>query len=261
MHLALLMYGDPGAGPELGPPAAAVLRDIRDRLDGLYPEFPGIESFLDRPDRHPRPAILVDSGDVVSAGGWGDSTVILRAMLDRNIAFRTALPLVSPAAVARARELGEGGEGEFILGDPASRGYNRPVCVRGRVARVDRRPVTLRGPSMSGVSVDLGDRALVEMAPAIALVLSEHAALTHDPEILRSLGLDPAACDWIVQKTHKLFRPAYRPIARSVTVLDTPGWTDRNLRRLPFLRLRRPIYPLDDMPKPEWEVRSWLQER
>jgi len=104
-------------------------------------------------------------------------------------------------------------------------------------------------------------RAPVEIAPAIARVLSEQAALTHDPELLRGLGLDPFACDRIVQKIHKLFRPACRPIARSVTVLDTPGWTDRNVRRLPFRRLRRPIYPLDEMPKPEWEVRSWLQER
>jgi microcystin degradation protein MlrC len=98
------------------------------------------------------------------------------------------------------------------------------------------------------MSVELGRRALLETGPGLYIVASEYGSLMHDPEILRSMGLEPANLEVIVQKSHKLFRPAYRSLAGSVVQIDTPGFTDRNIRRLPYRRIPRPIYPLDELP-------------
>ena len=92
----------------------------------------------------------------------------------------------------------------------------------------------------------MGRRALLDVEGTISLILSEKTSLLHDPEIVRTMGINPEDFDLIAQKSHKLFRAAYEGIARSVTILDTGGFSDMNLTRLPFQNVRRPIYPLDD---------------
>lgn len=82
----------------------------------------------------------------------------------------------------------------------------------------------------------------------ISIIVSEYSSLLHDPEVLGLLGILPEKQDIIVQKFHKLFRAAYKDISRSVVILDTPGYTDQNLRRLPYKNLRGPMYPLENIP-------------
>ncbi len=43
---------------------------------------------------------------------------------------------------------------------------------------------------------------------------------------------------------------AYLPIAAGVVELDTAGLCSANLDRLPYTRLRRPIFPLDSIEEP-----------
>jgi len=61
------------------------------------------------------------------------------------------------------------------------------------------------------------------------------------------MDLQPESLDLIVQKSHKLFRAAYSEIHKADVTVDTPGCTDRNISRLPFKRVNRPIYPLDEI--------------
>ena len=42
-------------------------------------------------------------------------------------------------------------------------------------------------------------------------------------------------------------RPAYDPIAKASYTVDLPGPCAEDLRRLPFERVSRPIYPLDEL--------------
>ena len=206
-------------------------------------ECPTAEGFFQRVEDHQKPILLVDSGDITSAGGAGDSTEILRSCLQQGLALRTVIPLVDPATVARAFVIGRGSRGRFGVGGQDAAGYNQRVAVDARVLQLDSQPVRIKGPSFAGMSLDMGRRALLEIEPHINLLVAEYASFTHDPQTLRSMGLEPRACDIIVQKSHKLFRAAYADMAGSVVALDTPGYTDRNIRRLPFRRLPKDIYP------------------
>lgn len=44
------------------------------------------------------------------------------------------------------------------------------------------------------------------------------------------------------------FRAAFEPIAERVVLVEGPGITGSDLTRLPFQRIRRPIWPLDPLP-------------
>ena len=81
----------------------------------------------------------------------------------------------------------------------------------------------------------------------IALVVMERAVIQWDPELYRSLGLEPSDARIVIVKSPAAFRAAYEPLAAEVAVIDAPGVCSPNLRALPFVHVRRPIFPLDAM--------------
>jgi microcystin degradation protein MlrC len=234
-----------------GTEAAASADEIANYLWKSRPEFflkfKGIREYLDSADQYARPAVVVDSGDITSAGALGDSTEILRALLERNSGLRSVLTMVDPTAVMRASEIGEGRSGKLVVGGRENRGYNAATQISARVVKLSNATVSVKGHSFSGMELNMGRRALLDIGGAISLIVHERTSLLHDPEILRSMSIHPENYDLIAQKSHKLFRAAYKTIAKSVTILDTPGFSDMNLKRLPFKQVRRPIYPLDEM--------------
>ena len=223
---------------------AGLIWRARDRFLGRYPK---IDEFVNSVDRWPRPIALVDSGDITSAGGAGDSTVILRALLKSRLGLRAVIPIVDARAVARAAAIGTGSVGTFRLGGGSPGDYNAVVEVSAKVASLSDSRVRVGGDSFAGLEIDVGNRALLELETGVRVLVFEYASLIHDPEVLRSVGIAPEECDLIVQKSHKLFRAGYRDIVRSVVALDTPGCTSMNLNEFPFERVRRPIFPLDAM--------------
>jgi len=44
-----------------------------------------------------------------------------------------------------------------------------------------------------------------------------------------------------------MFKAGFKDVMKSDLYADTPGETCRNLQRLPFRKVRRPIWPLDEM--------------
>jgi microcystin degradation protein MlrC len=66
-----------------------------------------------------------------------------------------------------------------------------------------------------------------------------------DLQQFRAFGLDPAAHRIVALKSQQHFRAAFAPIAARVIVCDSGALCSPDLRRLPFHRVPRPIFPLD----------------
>ena len=60
-----------------------------------------------------------------------------------------------------------------------------------------------------------------------------------------ALGLDPATKRYIVVKSMNHFRAGFAPLARQIIYVAAPGALDVDYRRIPYRRVKRPIYPLD----------------
>ena len=95
-----------------------------------------------------------------------------------------------------------------------------------------------------GIETSMGRAAVLE-AGAVRILVAERAAMTVDPEIDRSHGIEPERQKIVVVKSPNGFREAYEPIAKAVFLVDTPGASTPNLTSLPFRRLPRPMYPFD----------------
>lgn len=223
-----------------------ILGLIWNRKKEFLMEYPTIRDFLMHAANHAKPVMLVDSGDVTTAGGMGDSTEILWALVESQNRLKTTLFLVDRNTVQLAVFLGEGSTGFFDIGGAQETGYNRGIQLFAEVRAIRDDAVYAKGPALTGTRMDTGKRALLVYGGTIKIIVCEFSSFFHDPELLRNMGIDPEKEEVIVQKTHKLYLPAYKDILKSIVIADTPGVTCRNFKEMNYLKIRRPIWPLDE---------------
>jgi microcystin degradation protein MlrC len=97
-----------------------------------------------------------------------------------------------------------------------------------------------------GVVEDQGRTAVIE-ANGVLVVLTERRMPMWNLQQLKALGIEPSRLRAIVVKGAVAYRAAYEPIARRVIPVDTPGLAAADVRRFHYRRLKRPIYPLDEI--------------
>ena len=131
------------------------------------------------------------------------------------------------------------------VGGKIDRVHFKPITVTGKVRLISQGKFRFKGPSFTGVEAEMG-RTVVLDINNIHLVLMEKSVSECDPELYRSVGIEPEDMKIIVVKSPNLFRAAYEPIAKEVIWLDTPGFSSANLSCLAWKHIKRPVWPLDE---------------
>ena len=80
---------------------------------------------------------------------------------------------------------------------------------------------------------------------SIQILIMSYPTYDWADEQYRAAGLDPAQAKFVGVKNMMNFRTCYRDIMKGFFVLDVPGPTPADMRLLPFVRISRPVYPLD----------------
>jgi microcystin degradation protein MlrC len=194
------------------------------------------------------PVILIEPSDNIGGGAPGDGTGILRAFLDFQV-DASLVAINDPEAVART--------GALAPGDTVA------LSIGGKGSRLDTGPVELivRLISRSGGTFDLEDRqshlasmvgTTVHMGPCavvkhegITILLTTRKTPPFDLGQFHSQGIEPAQMKLIGVKAAVAHRRAYDPIARASYWVETPGPCSSDLRKLPYERVARPVFPLD----------------
>ena len=197
------------------------------------------------------PIVLAESSDSTGSGSPGDSTGVLKHLVRVPLTEPAAIFLVDPASVAAAIKAGIGSKVTLKVGGAFDRRHSKPVKVTGTVKLISDGRWTGRARGYNtGITTCMG-RAVVLEVGQVQILMAERSSMTVDPELFRSHGIEPLYCKIVVVKSPNGFRAAYEPIAKAIFLVDTPGVSTANLRKLPFRRVPRPIYPLDpETPKP-----------
>jgi microcystin degradation protein MlrC len=195
-------------------------------------------------DRHP--FVIADSGDAPSSGAPGESTVILREILEVNPGKDCYLNIVDPLAVKKMVQAGVGQELATHAGGAYSRHLYSPVEIRGKVIHLSDGTFSQKGPAGTGIVLHRGPTGVLAIGH-IFLVIMSRPTLQWDPELYRSVGLEPRDAQIVVVKSPAAFRAAYAPFAAEILIADAGGVCSPNLKSLPYKQIRRPIFPLDDM--------------
>jgi microcystin degradation protein MlrC len=228
------------------------------RREAFVGEFPGPEaaveealSVADANDADDGPVVLADTGDNPGGGGAGDTTGLLRAMLDRGATNAGFAIVHDPAAVERCVEAGVGERVTLTLGGNADPDDGAPVEVRdGYVKAVTDGTFVNTGPMGTGTESQFGRTALLYCGDddGVAVAVTTRRAQPYDAELWRHLGAPPERFDVVAVKSNNHYRAAYEPIASEVVVVNSPGRAAFDPHRYDYEEIRRPVYPLDDMP-------------
>ncbi len=192
-----------------------------------------------------RPFILADSADAPSSGAPGDSTTVLEALLHMQPAQDCYLNIVDPQAVEEMVRAGVGQQVSVKVGAGFAPAFYKPVEVTGRVKLISDGEFVQKGPGFHGEVLHRG-RTVVLKISHLYLVVMERAVRQWDPELYRSVGLEPRDAQLVVVKSPAAFRAAYEPFAAQILIVDAPGVCSPDLCSFPFERVRRPLYPLDE---------------
>jgi len=194
--------------------------------------------------------VVGDSGDSPSSGSAADNPSVLRALLaagaDRSGGRLTYLTLCDPEAATAAARAGVGRGVELQVGHKVSRRDGQPLAVKGTVRCLTDGIYTMHDGGAQGTAASMGLTAVVAIGD-IRLAIRSIPGFEWDTGIYTSVGLDPrrAALIWVKSPSH--FRVSYKPIADRIFIADTPGPSCANIRAVPYTKLRRPIWPIDEL--------------
>lgn len=245
--IVVVTDGDPDLAQRLA-------NDLSDRVWALRSEFvphlPSVEEAVSLAVGSDEwPVILADVGDNIGAGTPGDSTFLLRELIDQG-AEGAVVIIADPEAVAGAVEAGVGNRVTLSVGGKCDRLHGDPLTVEGYVKIISDGIFTNRGHMRDGIVEKMG-RCAVVYTHGIKLVLTEIKMPPWNLEQLRSVGIAPEHEKILALKSTVAFRAAYEPIARRIIEVDSPGLAATDLSRFDYRHIRRPIFPLD-----EWEERT-----
>lgn len=194
------------------------------------------------------PFIIADFADNPGGGGYADSTGLLRAMIDAGLEDAAFSPLYDPECVAACCEAGEGAEIELSLGGKCDPSLGEPIAVKGSVIGLYDGGFKLEGPMSTGVRLDLGQVAVFRVG-GIDILLVSNRAQNYDRQFFKAFGIEPKERAILGIKSAQHFRADYAPIASGIAVVDEGGGiTSHNFKALNYQNIRRPIWPLDDIP-------------
>lgn len=241
MGTKVLVYtdGDPAAAQALARRLADELIGLREALDVPYP---GIDAALDQALAcDGGPVVLADGADNPGGGAAGDSTFILRRLLERGIGNAAIGPLWDPVAVRIAFEAGVGARLPLRIGGKIGPLSGQPLDLDCTVKALHPDMVMT---GLANAPMPLGDCALVE-AGGIDIVLITLRNQAMGTDLFTQLGCDLSARKLIVVKSSQHFYAAFSKVARHVIYVGAPGAVTLDLRTLPYRHIRRPKWPLD----------------
>jgi microcystin degradation protein MlrC len=191
------------------------------------------------------PVVLGDLADSGGAGTPGDGTALLAEMLKRNAQRAVIGSIADPAAVKDAIEAGIGKQVTLTVGGKVDRYHGEPVQISGRV-RVVHDGVFTAATRFNAGTVHRGPTAVIDCG-GLEVVLTTRPVLVFEVNHFRSLGIEPTDRKILACKSELQHRAGLEGIGRTFIDVDTPGLATQVLSRLPYSKIRRPVFPLDDI--------------
>ncbi|MDR6759285.1 microcystin degradation protein MlrC [Mycoplana sp. BE70] len=193
-----------------------------------------------------KPIVVADYADNPGGGGYGDSTELLRALLDAKVENACFGPLLDPNV---AQELSTVAVGETVTvnagGKTDARFGGGPLALTGTLMLTsDDGVFTGNGPMIGGLQLSFGKTAVLRVEGIDILIVS-HVTQMLDLQQFAAFGIDPTKKSVVALKSMQHFRAAFEPIADKVIVCDSGALCTLQLEKLPYRNVPRPIFPLD----------------
>jgi microcystin degradation protein MlrC len=190
------------------------------------------------------PLVLADMADNSGGGAPGDSTFVLRAVLERGLEGVGFALFCDPQAAALCHEAGLGARIALRVGGKIGPASGDPVDIEAEVMGLD---ADGHQQESGAGQWPLGKTAWVR-TKGLDIILCSVRTQCYHPSAFTHLGLDPAALRAIVVKSTNHFRAGFDSIAADTIYLDSPGAIAPNFASIPFKIFDRPYWPRVENP-------------
>jgi microcystin degradation protein MlrC len=191
------------------------------------------------------PVVMADPADNAGGGAPTDNTSILRRLIDRDAQATALGPIWDPIAVKLCFDAGLGARFPLRFGGKIGPSSGPPIDATVTVTALTRDAWQSFGPTQ----VPLGDCAAVKVG-GIEVVLISNRTQALGLELFRNVNIEPTQRKLVVVKSTNHFMAAFGPIAKKVIYVDSDGPLSRDYRKIPYTRIQRPIWPLDEETSP-----------
>jgi microcystin degradation protein MlrC len=176
--------------------------------------------------------LFSDVCDCVGSGAPGESTWILKALLEEGTDLTSYLAIRDKEAAFEAYEKEIGTTITLTVGGRLDKEYNQPLEFSGEIIKK---------------AEDKRGKIVILKHKGIHLAIMEVSEMAWKPEFWKELGLNPWKADIIVAKSLYHFRWYYLPLNRKTIFVISPGTTDFDVFNLKYKNVPRPIFPFDDI--------------
>ncbi|MFX0092009.1 MAG: M81 family metallopeptidase [Candidatus Hodarchaeota archaeon] len=191
-----------------------------------YQTNKAINIALDDPGR---PIIISDSGDNPTAGASQNMVQVLKYLLEQKLKSVLISAIADPKAYKRCFEVGS----------------NRYIDLKiGKILPTQPSPLLLKQAFVEKITTYNDARIAIVSKDGINVIISDKRLALHKPSLIKDLGFNPSDFKIIIIKCGYQ-GPEYKAIAARSILALTPGDTAPILTELNYLKVPRPIYPLD----------------
>ncbi|WP_299962975.1 M81 family metallopeptidase [uncultured Roseobacter sp.] len=184
------------------------------------------------------PVVIADPQDNPGAGGTGDTTGVLRALIAAELPDAVLSMLYDPETAAAAHAAGQGAELDVALGGAFTL-YSEPLYARVRVERLSDGIFDFTGPMFGGARAHLGPVARLKLlGTGVTVVVGSRRAQNADQEMFRVVGIEPCDHQIVCVKSGVHFMADYLRITDRILFAEAPGANPCHLETLPYTRLR-----------------------
>jgi len=225
-------------GDRLAMQLAEEFHGMRGRTQPPYLDPDGI---IDAVAQLPGPVVVADPSDNPGGGAPGDSTQLLRRLIERGVQDVALGPVWDPIAVRLCFMAGEGGQLQLRFGGKTAPASGLPIDAKVTVKALRRDAYQ----TFVDAKVPLGDCATIAIdGIEVVLISNRTQALGRDLFTAQGVTLEDKRIVAVKSTNH--FHAAFAPIASKVLYCDSGGPIPRDHRQVPYTRIQRPIWPLDE---------------
>jgi microcystin degradation protein MlrC len=226
--------------------AQTVAHQIWEMREAFRDDLPGAEEAVQAAlAAEALPIVIAEVSDNSGGGAPADGTHLLRALLRENISNTCFGFMTDPDVARQAHEAGTGATIAIRLGGKTDELHGDPLETSAYVKCLTDGRFRYTTPMGAGAQENLGPMARLVIGNVDVLVASVRSQ-TLDAEVFLLHGIDVTRYRIVALKSTQHFRAGFSHLAGTIIRCDPPGITTSNLAQLPYRRVRRPIWPLDN---------------
>jgi len=214
--------------------------------EDIIPPFLTIDVAIDRvlaKTASDKPWVLADVADNPGIGAGGDSTFILKRLIDREAGGFAISPFFEPGVTAIAFDAGTGARLKVRLGGKLGPCSGDPIDAEVTVVNLVRGAYQPFG----GAHAALGNMAWLRIGrtakDAIEIVVNDCRVQSFHPECFSVVGIDPTKQRALVVKSTQHFYTGFAAIAHEIIYVSAPGTGSMDMKSLGLTSVKRALWP------------------